>query len=524
MSKQRDQEWREHARRLARQALVSAENTLGSRGTVLLPLLFNQLEVGLPRAVDYWLRTRGDTLHTDFASQEARFLSLAGSDLRRDYLAIKGGLPRLAGILFDQLGSDDIKSIHLSAPELTDWRQAALDWLDAARQLVHRLLDEQPPRAESGRRIERGALLGRLDVLTPCLLVASAGGSTHRWPESKTHAGLFSFGMPLNGQTGLVLPIALCRDSELRQRLLNLAQWLRQPPAGSSVIDNRRFLQEWLAANGFPYLRLTDKEPVDGWACFELIPAVFQQLLHACEYVTAVRDDQNVLTQILAHAPFRWSSHGELLEWRHSAASDNRPIHPFKLFLSNDLAACRRMFLSLAERQRLFRPVEYWRRSAVPAACTPATITVRLSQKPCGWAALQLTAGERSVEVELSDVYDPFPMLLEWLRAISLQDLPVGFEIDEEGDEKRLLAHAAADGCLLLAVLDRWDNNEHFAAIVDRAAFLRAFRQELRRYEQEEFDPENWLYDLEDEERAAYRQRIFRHLFLTEDEDSPRLD
>ena len=49
------------------------------------------------------------------------------------------------------------------------------------------------------------------------------------------------------------------------------------------------------------------------------------------------------------------------------------------------------------------------------------------------WAKLHLTLDAVTVSIRLSDVFDPFPELVAWGREIDGGDLPIGMEIDEEG-------------------------------------------------------------------------------------------
>ena len=129
---------------------------------------------------------------------------------------------------------------------------------------------------------------------------------------------------------------------------------------------------------------------------------------------------------------------------------------------------------------------------------------------------LRITLGEQDIKIFLSDVYDPFPSLLEWLQAILVNDLPIGFEIDEEGTEKLLLAHAFDADRLLFAVVDKWDRTEYGAAVVDCGAFLAVFHKELNDFlrDPNRFDKEGWNpTDLDGIE--SYWTDLLAHAFLS---------
>ena len=346
-------------------------------------------------------------------------------------------------------------------------------------------------------RIDQGAIRGMPNELAPCLLLARrrAAGGGH-----PSQGGIFHFGKIYpgnqtsqrprgNSHEGIILPLSLCRNVPLQRKLLDFAQLVADPATGDlasgemvSASSRRAALQAWLNKRGLDHLWLLDKEPTCPWVRFEPVPEVFLDVLRQCEYVTALSDKQGSPIHILEHAGFEFQSHDELLNWAAVYSRSADWNEPFSLFLTSDLSDVPDMFSGSIEREMMFRPSRYAMRFGSPDPSVPsAKVGIRLEDEG-DWAILDITLGEHNIEILLSEVYDPFPYLIEWLRIISMNDLPIGFEIDEEGTEKELIAHAFDSGRLLVAVLDSVDGTEFGAAVVDRDAFLAAFRLELSKF------------------------------------------
>ncbi len=526
MNTDRNEERTRQARDFSRNDLDKVKSA--RRATqVNLGLLFNDMRGTLNWAVEHWLRCRGDATGGAWDDQEARFLRGAPTDLRDDYLSVAGGVARLAGALLDQLDAPGVQMIVLAALSLAPWREALDDWIVDVEQLIGRLLNPDVVPAQPGtKRIARGVLRGRLDGLTPCLLLAQAGGGWGRWRRCAETPGLFDFGeadaehQSVACHHGLILPLTLCRDPELQRRLAGFAELIQATAASilpADAFGRRLALQAWLDREGLGFLHLADKEPCHRWVRFILSREVFGRLLGRFDYVTAMLDGADQPSRTLDQAPFRWTSQGDFLDWCLVRESD-QPIMPFSLYLAADVSGCPDPFASCRERKRLVRPPAYWASWTQPVSCIDAApVTVRFIQEVAdyGWIELELGLGDQKLLITLSDVYDPFPALLEWLLVVAEGDLPIAVDIDEEGSEARLLAHRLDEHRLLVAVLDRYGEAERGAAVVDRGAFLEAFREELRRFLRHDLDTERWGSAGDDEEpEDAYRKRLLEHPFI----------
>lgn len=513
----------EQSRTFALGSLDNVGSMLRGRRLVL-GLLFKDMRSALHWAVECWLLRQGGRIAVGWPDQEVDFLRIAPADLQDAYLRLGGDVTRLAQDLFDRLGTDNVDELDGSAVSLAPWTETATEWTRNATLFVSRLVDEQPPRPTSAvRRIEAGALQGRLDEVLPCLLLAQIGGNVNRWRHAGLRAGLFDLGEGrADGagnmvRKGVLMPLALCRDPELRGKLLAFATLLRSPMSGTPTrraADRRRMLQDWLDREGLGSLRLADREPVQGWTRFVVNPAVYADVLGRCNYVTAMADERGQTSRVLDHAPFAWTSHGAMLDWG-LGDDPSMPVSPFHLYLATDIGGLSDPFDRYRDRRWQFRPVSYWHPFTCPAESAPTSpVSVRLTQGETdyGWIDLDLGLGEGTARITLSDVYDPLPALLDWLKAVEDGDLPLGVTVDEEGSEAWLIAHAFDEDRLLVTVLDRWEQTERASAVVDRMAFLRAVREEFMRFLKSELCMDRWR-TLEDDD-DGYLSMLLAHPFI----------
>ena len=515
------------AETFARSDLNKVRSALKAR-QVHLGLLFNDMRTALNWAVEHWLRRNGETPGPSWHDQEARFLSIAPPDLRDEYLHVAGSIADLANDLIDQVmpGVDDIA---IAAPSLASWRDKAGQWVMAAESLIARITD--PVRGLSipkgAKRIGRGALRGDLGGLMPCLVLARIGGNVQRRPKGGDTPGLFSFGEGGCERSkaltckGLLLPFALCRDPDLKRKLHAFSDRIRaRPTAGrADAARYRQGLQAWLDRESLGFFRLADMARVDAWTRLTLDRDVFSRLSRAFDYVTVLLDGPGQPTRVLEQAPFCWASQGDLLDWCMGAEEPKYPQAPFHLYLAAEMEGMRPSLLESGDRKWLVRPDAYWEAFTRPApGKDTADVVIRLRQEKMdyGWVDLEIGLGDQMAVVTLSDVYDPFPSLLDWLLAMAEDDLPLAIDIDEESAKARLVAHAFEEDRLLVAILDRWEETSRAAAVVSRNDFLDAFRAELPRFLRHELSLERWqALEEDDEKRTPYVERLLAHPFLT---------
>ena len=66
-------------------------------------------------------------------------------------------------------------------------------------------------------------------------------------------------------------------------------------------------------------------------------------------------------------------------------------------------------------------------------------VNIRFSPPEWGWIVVTISSGYDSVTIWTSDVFDPYPAFVDWLRKIKDGNLPCMITIDEEGIYKQLV-------------------------------------------------------------------------------------
>lgn len=527
MTEDSDGRWADQARQFADNDMNKVRSALGQKRKHL-GFLFNDMQGALNWAVDVWLCLRGQRCRTGWHDQEARFLRLAPQTLQDEYLQVAGGVTPLAGSLLAVLGTDRLDEVLVADPSLDAWRQQASAWLMDAEKLVNELTSpELSPHPPGANRIESGVLRGRFDGLTPCLLLVQEGKTRSCCAGGKTPRGIFDLGefnaerRYIQNYNGLILSLSLCRDTRLRESLEAFAKLLLWPAGGStrnevkpqlpSDIRGRRLaLQAWLDEAGLSCLKMVDQEPVTRWTRFYFTPEATQAVLCKFDYVTAVEDGPGQPIRTIEHEAFRWKSHGDLLDWRRLDSGEDMPMIPFRFCMVSALSARSILFPESDASKRLFRPLEYWAGATTPNRdMDPEQLLVHLEQYQ-----LLLTLGAQTAEIGISEIYDPFPELLEWLQSLADGDLPIGVAINEDGSEARIVAHSSGKGRLLIAVLDGWEHTVRTAGVVETNEFLAAFRREFADFLENRFDVQSWLYHEAEEHQTAYRDELLKHPFL----------
>jgi len=124
-----------------------------------------------------------------------------------------------------------------------------------------------------------------------------------------------------------------------------------------------------------------------------------------------------------------------------------------------------------------------------------------------GWVLLSLltTAYNGSVIIYLSDTYDHFWDMVDWLKAVAANKLPATFKIDEEGCYKELIVRPytgrfSEDVDIEFRVIgDTWDKEKQeakeecrFLCRAKRPQLLDEFVRRLEQWLKEDYDPNEW--------------------------------
>lgn len=124
-----------------------------------------------------------------------------------------------------------------------------------------------------------------------------------------------------------------------------------------------------------------------------------------------------------------------------------------------------------------------------------------------GWVLMSLltTAYNGSLVIYLSDTYDPFWDMIDWLKAIADNKLPASLNINEEGSYKELIVRPYL-GCYseyadieLRVNGDFWDEDKkasqercYFLSRANRSQLIDEFTRRLDQWLREDYDPNGW--------------------------------
>lgn len=109
-----------------------------------------------------------------------------------------------------------------------------------------------------------------------------------------------------------------------------------------------------------------------------------------------------------------------------------------------------------------------------------------------GWAELHFHLNEYTNVIRLSDVFDPFEGLMNWLANIADNHLPAEIYINEEGFISLLHINRHDDEHIRFSIHNAKNNETFMNIICHQATFEQQFRTELIRFFQEDFAPNHW--------------------------------
>jgi hypothetical protein len=133
------------------------------------------------------------------------------------------------------------------------------------------------------------------------------------------------------------------------------------------------------------------------------------------------------------------------------------------------------------------------------------------------WVLLSLltTAYNRSLVVHLSDAFDPFWDMIDWLKAIAGNELPASFTVDEEGNCKEFIVRQYSgrfsDDCDIefringdhwIEESEKYEEACYFISRCSRAQLLDEFARRLESWLKEDYDPDAWNRSLREDNPA----------------------
>lgn len=313
------------------------------------------------------------------------------------------------------------------------------------------------------------------------------------------------------------IPAQIARRSSSRTEtrahdLLHAAQWTPHEDFPSAAEKSTGFqkVTEFLArpnlhpchqiigssrVHGEHAVQLHEKNRMSGFLRFKHTDSLFPALAGRFDYVVSLATQDGDRLAGPVYAPFAWNSYGSFLEWFHAPegyeVSGWNHVHVFAVFDPPELfhfdfnAAC------LLERPS-FDPSRHF----VPApGVEAASLEIRMEQdESSGCVDLVLRHADGETTIGISEVFQPVGPLLEWLRGVDSDDLPLCLTIEDEGPTWRLEAYpAGAPDLMLLRVHDPYDDTGvPLECLLDQMRFVEELRTAMRDFFASGFQPDRW--------------------------------
>ena len=345
-----------------------------------------------------------------------------------------------------------------------------------------------------------GEIAGSLANLTPFIYIARPGiRNKEKIPNcNENRKGLFTLNRSSGEGTyphiGVILPVRRCKDDITRHAFEELHQFLQTDTSSTTENEKRKKAEALLYSHFSGAVKIHSRSELGGFT--ELIPdrALFQLLSKSFEYVDAIRDNPEGLAEPASYSAFKWPSYGEFMEWLYERIESSHwgweYCHPFFVY---DETCYLGAFCS--SRDTLEKPsLDLGKFFSIAPHIQDGSLKIKLTMAGYGWVNLTLKSDTQTANVSLSDVFPPFKELVEWLKMIDRGDISVGVSIDEEGTDKAMYVYKTDDARrLLFRVIDPYDSEKVFLeGIFDRKRFVFEFRNALKEFFTNDFDPERW--------------------------------
>ncbi len=349
-----------------------------------------------------------------------------------------------------------------------------------------------------------GGIRGDISELLPFIYLFHRGsmGRQGNFPNKKRLEGIFAVNEVRNHgcyyKHGVILPLATCKDENIRATLARLKETLTFDLDCNNAGARRNQADQLLSPVFGNRVRLAKDAAMDGYVEFARDSSFFQILAENFQYLTEIMDSPTEGGHAVptAFQPFPHTTYGSYLEWFYQQTGDGgwgwSHCVPSLVFDS----ACE-VYEYFEHKRDLIRPPSILERHfRIAPKVKDQRVSTQFLMDCWGDIQLLLTVGDTKVKINLSNAFPPLESLIEWLKAIDREDAPVQFEIDEEGTEKTLSAYpTATEDRILFRVTDRYadkDESPFIDDIVDRRQLIAAFKSELVRFFQHNFDPEAW--------------------------------
>ncbi len=111
------------------------------------------------------------------------------------------------------------------------------------------------------------------------------------------------------------------------------------------------------------------------------------------------------------------------------------------------------------------------------------TLSIQFTDCQYGWIHFTISVGAQSVNIRASEVFDPFPSLIRWLKAILTGVDECRSEFNEEGNIKTFIAHRRWDETLWFRISDSApESHLLLEAVVNRHQLIEALYRGIQKF------------------------------------------
>jgi hypothetical protein len=353
-----------------------------------------------------------------------------------------------------------------------------------------------------------GQIAGALSEIQPFIYIFRRGGMGRelRNGRNRKKKGIFGvneqWGSSFFIKNGVILPLSTCRDEKIKTTLLELKNSISRELVSDGASKRRKTAQEILDPQFGESIKIASDAGLNGFVEFDRNRAFFQMLADNFDYLEEVFDDPDGIAKPTALSPFSCRSYGEYLEWYYDRMEPSRwgweHCIPSLVFEGTGY-----LDEFMFYRNRLERPsLAMDKLFVIKPEISDSRVSVFLDKHDWDCIPMSIEVGSRKVTVILSNVFPPLEILIAWLKQIKVGDVPVAFEVDEEGTNKKFSVFPTNDPDRVYFRVENpyaEDNESAFVDdIVDRHQLAEAFRDAISDFFKLRFNPDNWYggYDI----------------------------
>lgn len=141
-----------------------------------------------------------------------------------------------------------------------------------------------------------------------------------------------------------------------------------------------------------------------------------------------------------------------------------------------------------------------------------------------GWIYLYITTNNKSLKIDISNVFPPFNSFVYFMFGVASDKLPNYWKIDEEGICKQFFLYAVDSKNLRLVIIDDCFKHENFTdkdldkividTIVSKKEFIKEFYLGFSKYVKNDFDIKKWQSSYPcDGDDLNYHLKILESIF-----------